>query len=113
MIPRREFARTEFFNDFLLPQDHGSMLGAVVHVEHSRQLSVVVQEDANSNATRLPFTVGSCRISNAPYNSTSSWNWSTCNVRSPPKCFTSLAEAPLLSTQRREFSLRTERPSIR
>jgi DNA-binding CsgD family transcriptional regulator len=43
MVPRREFARSEFFNDFLLPQDLGSMLGAVAHAEHSRQLSVVVQ----------------------------------------------------------------------
>jgi hypothetical protein len=43
VVPRREFARTEFFNDFLLPQDHGSMLGAVTQVEDWRQLSVVVQ----------------------------------------------------------------------
>jgi DNA-binding CsgD family transcriptional regulator len=43
MIPRREFARTEFFNDFLLPQDLGSMLSAVAHAEHSRLLNVVVQ----------------------------------------------------------------------
>jgi DNA-binding CsgD family transcriptional regulator len=43
MIPRREFARTEFFNDFLLPQDCGSMLGASSYFENSRQVSVVVQ----------------------------------------------------------------------
>jgi DNA-binding CsgD family transcriptional regulator len=43
VVPRREFARTEFFNDFLRPQDLGSMLGAVTHAECSRQLSVVVQ----------------------------------------------------------------------
>lgn len=43
MVPRREFARTEFFNDFLLPQDLGSMLGATTNAERSRQLSVVVQ----------------------------------------------------------------------
>jgi DNA-binding CsgD family transcriptional regulator len=43
VVPRREFSRTEFFNDFLLPQDHGSMLGAVAHVDHLRHLSVVVQ----------------------------------------------------------------------
>src|ERR1700722_15575443 len=43
VVPRREFARTEIFNDFLLPQDHGSMLGAVTHVDHMRHLSVVVQ----------------------------------------------------------------------
>jgi DNA-binding CsgD family transcriptional regulator len=43
MIPRREFARTEFFNDFLLPQDCGSMLGGAAIVDNSRQVSVVVQ----------------------------------------------------------------------
>jgi DNA-binding CsgD family transcriptional regulator len=43
MIPRREFARTEFFNDFLLPQDCGSMLGGAAYVDNSRQVSVVVQ----------------------------------------------------------------------
>ena len=43
MMPRREFARTEFFNDFLLPQDCGSMLGDATYAENSRQVSVVVQ----------------------------------------------------------------------
>jgi DNA-binding CsgD family transcriptional regulator len=43
MIPRAEFARTEFFNDFLLPQNFGSMLGAIGHIEGSRQFSVVAQ----------------------------------------------------------------------
>lgn len=43
MIPRSEFARTEFFNDFLLPQDLGSMLGAIAHIEHTRQFNVVIQ----------------------------------------------------------------------
>jgi DNA-binding CsgD family transcriptional regulator len=43
MIPRAEFARTEFFNDFLRPQDFASMLGAVAHVEGSRQFSIVAQ----------------------------------------------------------------------
>jgi DNA-binding CsgD family transcriptional regulator len=43
LIPRREFARTEFFNDFLLPLDHGSMLGVVAHAGPSRRLDVVVQ----------------------------------------------------------------------
>ena len=45
MVPRREFARTEFFNDFLLPQDLGSMLGAVVHAEQGRQFNMVVQKN--------------------------------------------------------------------
>ncbi len=43
IISRHEFARTEFFNDFLLPQDLGSMLGAVAHVEHGRHFDIVVQ----------------------------------------------------------------------
>src|SRR5262249_44653837 len=43
MIPRSEFARTEFFNDFLLPQNLGSMLGAVAHIERTRQFNVVIQ----------------------------------------------------------------------
>lgn len=55
VIPRREFARTEFFNDFLLPQDHGSMLGAVAHVEHWRQLSVVVQRRREFERDEIAF----------------------------------------------------------
>lgn len=43
LIPRREFARCEFFNDFLLPQDCGSMLGGAAYAEKGRQVSVVVQ----------------------------------------------------------------------
>jgi DNA-binding CsgD family transcriptional regulator len=43
LVPRQEFARTEFFNDFLLPQDHGSMLGVLAHADRSRLLNVVVQ----------------------------------------------------------------------
>ena len=42
VLSRQEFSRTEFFNDFLLPQDHGSMLGVVAHVDHAREVSVVV-----------------------------------------------------------------------
>ena len=43
MMPRRELARTEFFNDFLRPQEVGSMLGAMVHDEFGRQSHIVVQ----------------------------------------------------------------------
>ena len=43
IMPKHELARTEFYNDFLVPQDHGSMLGAVVHADHECQLSFVVQ----------------------------------------------------------------------
>ena len=43
MMPKRELARTEFFNDFLLPQDLGSALGAMVHTENRRESHIVVQ----------------------------------------------------------------------
>ncbi|MFZ1961524.1 MAG: LuxR C-terminal-related transcriptional regulator [Methylovirgula sp.] len=43
MMPKRELARTEFFNDFLLPQDLGSALGAMVHTENGRESHIVVQ----------------------------------------------------------------------
>lgn len=49
MIPRSEFTRTEFFNDFLRPQDLGSMLGVVAHVEHTRQFNIVVQRASAFN----------------------------------------------------------------
>ena len=50
IMPKREFARTEFFNDFLLPMDVGSMLGAVAHLEAGRQFSVVVQRSREFEA---------------------------------------------------------------
>jgi DNA-binding CsgD family transcriptional regulator len=50
MLPKRELARTEFFNDFLLPQDLGSMLGAVVHAEHDQHFHIVVQKSADFGA---------------------------------------------------------------
>ena len=43
IMPKQELARTEFFNDFLLPLDHGSMLGATVHSVEGRLFCVVVQ----------------------------------------------------------------------
>jgi DNA-binding CsgD family transcriptional regulator len=43
MIPRREFERTEFFNDFLVPQAFGSMLGATVHADGDWRSHIVVQ----------------------------------------------------------------------
>jgi DNA-binding CsgD family transcriptional regulator len=47
MLPKSELARTEFFNDFLLPQDLGSMLGAAVHAEHEQHFHIVVQKRAD------------------------------------------------------------------
>ena len=43
MIPKSELSRTEFFNDFLVPQDVGAMLGAMVHTEPGRQFHIAVQ----------------------------------------------------------------------
>ena len=50
VMPKRELARTEFFNDFLLPLDHGSMLGAVVHSAEERRFGVVVQRRSEFEA---------------------------------------------------------------
>jgi DNA-binding CsgD family transcriptional regulator/PAS domain-containing protein len=47
MVPKQELARTEFFNDFLLPQGLGSMLGAAVHAEHGHHFHIVVQKSAD------------------------------------------------------------------
>jgi DNA-binding CsgD family transcriptional regulator/PAS domain-containing protein len=43
MMPKHELTRTEFFNDFLEPQELGSMLGAVAHFEQGRHFHVAVQ----------------------------------------------------------------------
>ena len=43
MMPKHELTRTEFFNDFLKPQELGSMLGAVAHFEQGRHFHVAVQ----------------------------------------------------------------------
>ena len=42
ILARREFSRTEFFNDFLVPQGTAAMLNAVVLVEEGRQTVVTV-----------------------------------------------------------------------
>lgn len=42
VMPRAELARTEFFNDFLMPQDCGGMLNVVALVEDGRQTVVTV-----------------------------------------------------------------------
>jgi DNA-binding CsgD family transcriptional regulator/PAS domain-containing protein len=43
VIPRAELRRTEFFNDFLVPQQIGGLLNAVVLLEEGRQTIVTVQ----------------------------------------------------------------------
>jgi DNA-binding CsgD family transcriptional regulator/PAS domain-containing protein len=43
MIERREFARTEFFNDFLTPLGLGSMLGAKLRMEGGLNCAIVTQ----------------------------------------------------------------------
>lgn len=50
ILPKRELARTEFFNDFLLPQGYGSMLGVVAHAENGRQFSMVAQRSREFEA---------------------------------------------------------------
>ena len=45
VIPRRELVRTEFFNDFLLPQSVEGLLNAVVLVEDGRQSIVTLHGD--------------------------------------------------------------------
>lgn len=42
LVPRSDLARTEFFQDFLRPQDIGGMLNAVALVEDGRQTAVTV-----------------------------------------------------------------------
>ena len=43
VIPRSELSRTEFFNDFLMPQQMEGLLNAVVLLEEERQSVVTVQ----------------------------------------------------------------------
>jgi DNA-binding CsgD family transcriptional regulator len=43
MLEKRKFARTEFFNDFLMPLDAGSMLGATVVSEEGLYCAIAVQ----------------------------------------------------------------------
>ena len=43
VIPRNELGRTEFFNDFMLPQQIRGLLNAVVLMEEGRQTIVTVQ----------------------------------------------------------------------
>lgn len=50
VVPRRELRRTEFFNDFLVPQQMESMLNAVVLVEEGRQTVVTVRRNEQFNA---------------------------------------------------------------
>jgi hypothetical protein len=50
VMPRRELGRTEFFNDFLVPQQMESMLNAVVVVEEGRQTVVTVRRNPEFEA---------------------------------------------------------------
>ena len=43
MLEKREFVRTEFFNDFLTPLDAGSMLGSTVLSEEGLYCAIAVQ----------------------------------------------------------------------
>ena len=51
VIPRRELSRTEFFNDFLMPQRMEGLLNAVVLLEQGRQSVVTVQGNRQFEAS--------------------------------------------------------------
>jgi DNA-binding CsgD family transcriptional regulator/PAS domain-containing protein len=51
VIPRTELRRTEFFNDFLVPQQIGGLLNAVVLMEEGRQTIVTVQGNRQFEAS--------------------------------------------------------------
>jgi DNA-binding CsgD family transcriptional regulator/PAS domain-containing protein len=53
VIPRSELSRTEFFNDFLVPQGLGGLLNAVVLLEQGRQTIVTVQGDRQFEANHV------------------------------------------------------------
>jgi DNA-binding CsgD family transcriptional regulator len=53
VMPRRELRRTEFFNDFLVPQQMESMLNTVVLVEEGRQTVVTVRRNREFGADHV------------------------------------------------------------
>lgn len=53
VIPRRELGRTEFFNDFMLPQRIRGLLNAVVLMEEGRQTIVTVQGDRQFETSHI------------------------------------------------------------
>jgi DNA-binding CsgD family transcriptional regulator len=53
LIPRREWVRTEFFNDFLMPQGIDSLLNAIVLVEDGRQSVVTLHGDQQFDEGRV------------------------------------------------------------
>src|SRR5450432_1100035 len=55
IIPKSEFVRTEFHNDFLVPQRLGSMLSAVTLVEQGRQTIIAThrQQEFDSEHIQL------------------------------------------------------------
>ena len=52
MIPPSEFSRTEFFQDFLVPQGIGGMLNAVLLMEGRQQTTVTLHPAAPSTTAR-------------------------------------------------------------
>jgi DNA-binding CsgD family transcriptional regulator len=53
VIPRGELRRTEFFNDFMVPQQLAGLLNAVVLMEEGRQTIVTVQGDRQFEASHV------------------------------------------------------------
>jgi DNA-binding CsgD family transcriptional regulator len=55
MLEKREFVRTEFFNDFLKPLDAGSMLGSTVLSEEGLYCAIAVQRRAAFGEREIMF----------------------------------------------------------
>jgi DNA-binding CsgD family transcriptional regulator/PAS domain-containing protein len=55
MLEKREFVRTEFFNDFLTPLDAGSMLGSTVLSEEGLYCAIAVQRRAAFGEREIIF----------------------------------------------------------
>ena len=55
IIPRRELVKTEFFNDFLLPQQTRGLLNAVVLCEEGRQSVITLQADRQIEEHEVDF----------------------------------------------------------
>ena len=101
MMPKHELTRTEFFNDFLEPQELGSMLGAVAHFEQGRHFHVAVQKPREfaPDDIRLYRRLAP-HSSSAPCSSISSWGGSRCGARRRPTPSTGWNRARCWSTPR-------------
>ncbi len=90
IVPRRELSKTEFFNDFLLPQQTRGLLNAVVLCEEGRQSVITLQADRQIEEHEVDFYKLLTRTSDERLKSTSSWQKQTCNNRPPLRPSTEL-----------------------